>query len=334
MLQLDETDEAVLDLLQKDGRMSNRDIATSLGVGEATVRQRLRRMINGDVMRVVAVADFQAVGFDLILFIGVEVLGRGVVEAANEIAALPEVVACNIVMGRHDIEVIAAVDNRSSISDLIIRRIARTRGIHRISTGVVIETLKYQVDVSGGDPRAFLETFHFLDSTPKALNRFDSTNLKILKCLWKDARETNQRIAATIGTSEGTVRARIKKMVDDNLIRIQAITNIDAHARPLLALVGIDVILEHAHAVALSLSRMRESGVVVMLTGRHDIMMLLFARDAPHLQQLVFEHIRSIPGVLHTEVSRPIEHIKFDYRFGRIAPALTQEKGNAAPHPK
>jgi len=326
MLPLDKTDEGILDLLRKDGRMSNREVAANLRVGEGTVRERLRRMVQSDVMRVVAVADFQAVGFDLILFIGVEVLGRSVEEVADDIAALPEVLACNIVMGRHDIEVIAAVDNRSSVSELIIRRIAKTRGIHRISTGVVIETLKYQVDVSGGDPRAFLETFHSLSSTPKALNRFDSTNLKILKCLWKDARETNQQIAATIGTSEGTVRARIKKMVDEDLIRIQAITNIEAHARPLLALVGVDVILGRAHAVASALSRMRESGVVVMLTGRHDIMMLLFATDASHLQQLIFEHVRSIPGVLHTEVSRPTEHVKFDYRFGRIAhPVASRE---------
>jgi Lrp/AsnC family transcriptional regulator for asnA, asnC and gidA len=320
MSQLDEIEEGILDLLRRDGRMSNRDIAASLRVGEGAVRERLRRLIQSDTMRVVAVADFQAVGFDLILFIGVEVLGRSVGDVANDIAALPEVLSCNIVMGRHDIEVIAAVDNRQSIRDLIIRRIAKTQGIHRISTGIVIETLKYQVDVRGGNPRGFLETFHVPDSTPKALTSFDSTNLEILKCLWKDARETNQKIAATIGTSEGTVRGRIKKMIDGGLIRIQAITNIEVHARPLLALVGVDVILGQAHTVALTLARMRESGVVVVLTGRHDVMLLLFAEDARHLQQLVFEQIRSIRGVLHTEVSRPIEHIKFDYRFGRISP--------------
>src|SRR4030095_6689370 len=106
----------------------------------------------------VAVADFVSVGLDLILFIGVDVRNREVSAVARDLAEIPEVVSCNVVIGRHDIEIIIGVADPKSASLLISSTIATIPGVDTISTGFVLETLKYQVDASGSGPRAFLET--------------------------------------------------------------------------------------------------------------------------------------------------------------------------------
>ena len=73
---LDETDQAIIALLRKDGRMPYRAIARELEIAENTVRARVRRMEESDTMRVVAVTDIEAAGYGMLLAIGVQVEGR------------------------------------------------------------------------------------------------------------------------------------------------------------------------------------------------------------------------------------------------------------------
>ena len=56
--------------------MSARDIAKALESSSSTVRKRIRGMEQAGIMRVVAVTDFAAAGFDLLLAIGIEVENR------------------------------------------------------------------------------------------------------------------------------------------------------------------------------------------------------------------------------------------------------------------
>ena len=75
-IDLDDTDEAIIELLRQDGRMPFRAIARELDIAENTVRSRVRRMEESDTMRVVAVTDIEAAGYGMLLAIGVQVEGR------------------------------------------------------------------------------------------------------------------------------------------------------------------------------------------------------------------------------------------------------------------
>ncbi|HAJ00941.1 MAG TPA: Lrp/AsnC family transcriptional regulator, partial [Dehalococcoidia bacterium] len=54
---MDELDRRIISLLQMDGRASNAKIAREVGVSEGTVRRRLRRLIQEDVVKVIAVPN-------------------------------------------------------------------------------------------------------------------------------------------------------------------------------------------------------------------------------------------------------------------------------------
>jgi len=62
---LDRLDCELIGLLQTDGRMPNNAIAQKLGISEYTVRRRMKRLIDGGVIRIVAVANPIDLGFEI-----------------------------------------------------------------------------------------------------------------------------------------------------------------------------------------------------------------------------------------------------------------------------
>ena len=60
---LDDVSKTIIELLQQDGRQSYASIAKEVGLSEAAVRQRVQRLLDADVMQIVAVTDPLQVGF-------------------------------------------------------------------------------------------------------------------------------------------------------------------------------------------------------------------------------------------------------------------------------
>jgi len=65
---LDETDRAIIHLLQHDGRMPYREIARQLGVAEGTVRLRASRLMRSGALTIVAIADPFRLGYRVLAF--------------------------------------------------------------------------------------------------------------------------------------------------------------------------------------------------------------------------------------------------------------------------
>src|SRR5271166_1174214 len=96
---LDSIDSEIIKLLRSNGRATNQEIAERLSVTAATVSARLRRMEDSKAMRVVAVADFAAHDYKILIAIGIRVVGRNAADVARDLAKLPEVFAVNLMCG-------------------------------------------------------------------------------------------------------------------------------------------------------------------------------------------------------------------------------------------
>ena len=88
---MDELDQRIISLLQVDGRVSNAEIARTLGIAEATVRRRVSRLIHDDVFRITAVPDIQKMGYSTTALVGVEAQPGRADEVAEALAKLEEV---------------------------------------------------------------------------------------------------------------------------------------------------------------------------------------------------------------------------------------------------
>jgi DNA-binding Lrp family transcriptional regulator len=143
---IDEMDFQIIALLREDGRMSNRDMARQLGITEATVRARLRRMEERQTLRVVAMADFSVTGYTLMSAIGVQVKGRSAADVAADLAAFPEVLTVNIVIGAHDIEIALATRDQHELAQFLNVTLANLPGVFRLTPALALDVLKYQSD--------------------------------------------------------------------------------------------------------------------------------------------------------------------------------------------
>jgi Lrp/AsnC family transcriptional regulator for asnA, asnC and gidA len=147
----------------------------------------------------------------------------------------------------------------------------------------------------------------------------DDIDRQIVARLAPDARTSNRQIAAALGVTEGTVRGRIKRLEEDRLIRITAITNIRRLDNPLLAFVWIDVEKSaDVDAVAHKLAALPQLGFVGKMLGRCDILAITMVQDPEELTDFIHTVISSIPGVRKTDVTLGVKFIKHDYRISRI----------------
>ena len=146
VIELDDTDNAIIALLRADGRLPYRAIARELGLTESTIRARVRRLEESDTMRVVAVTDIEAAGYDMLLAIGVQVENRSPEEVARELAALPEVFSVNVVVGTHDVEILVVAEDQVALDELISRTLAGVPGVRRLTPALALDVLKNQPD--------------------------------------------------------------------------------------------------------------------------------------------------------------------------------------------
>ncbi|MCB2066617.1 MAG: Lrp/AsnC family transcriptional regulator [Erythrobacter sp.] len=144
----DATDHAIVEQLRLNGRATNQQIAEELGLTATTVSSRIKRLEDSDQMRVVAVSDFSAHGFDFLMKLAISVDGRPASEVAAALAEFPEIFAVHLVTGRYDIDALVALREFDELQHLLLDKVSQVRGISSLAPSIVVDIVKYQFDVA------------------------------------------------------------------------------------------------------------------------------------------------------------------------------------------
>ena len=125
----------------------------------------------------------------------------------------------------------------------------------------------------------------------------------ILKLLQEDVRMPCTEIARRLGyVSARTVRNRIKKLRDKNIIALSAGAVPESLGYAISADIYIDVEAGKVLEVADALCKLPEVYYVALISGESDISAACVAADVDSLQTLITETIHTIPGVRKTRV--------------------------------
>ena len=138
---LDTVSKRIVELLQEDGRQSFVTIAREVGLSEAAVRQRVQKLIDADVMQIVAVTDPLQVGFSRQAMIGVRVAGD-VARVAEALCDMPEVSYVVTTAGSFDLLVEVVCEDDDHLLDLLMGRIRRLHGVTSTETFVYLKLNK------------------------------------------------------------------------------------------------------------------------------------------------------------------------------------------------
>jgi Lrp/AsnC family transcriptional regulator, regulator for asnA, asnC and gidA len=148
-------------------------------------------------------------------------------------------------------------------------------------------------------------------SLPRSL---DSIDQAIIEALQKNGREPFRRIAADVGVSEATVRARYARLCEDDILQVTGVTNPLGLGFEAQAMVGIRT-SGAPEPVADAISHWEEAGYVVITAGQFDLLVELVCADRRQLLD-VTTRIREIDGVVSTESFLYLELWKQLYDWG------------------
>ena len=137
----DEVDRRIIDQLRLDGRMPFTEIARKVNISEASVRSRYQRMRDQGVVDVVAMTDPIQLGA-LETHLALHVRGVRLDEVATALLELPEVRFIASGLGSYDLIVNLQTSSIKGMTDTVIDRIRRLRGIETVDTLTVHEIVK------------------------------------------------------------------------------------------------------------------------------------------------------------------------------------------------
>ena len=129
----------------------------------------------------------------------------------------------------------------------------------------------------------------------------DELDRKIIQILQSNGRASNARIARDVGVSEGTVRRRLKTLVQKGSIKIIALPDPEALGFDTEALMGIQVDPDKIDEVAILLVELKESSWVSVTTGSFDIFCWVTLPSSEELGNFLKAVVGTIPGVRRTE---------------------------------
>lgn len=146
MVALDQTEKRIVQLLQRDGRMSFVDMAANIGVTEGTVRRKYYRLVNEGLLHIVGIAEPFKVGFNSLAIIGLRVEPSKLDEVAKEVSALDEVKYVAVTTGDSDIMMQAYFRNNDDLSTFLITRLTKIDGVIEINTSLILGVFKQTFD--------------------------------------------------------------------------------------------------------------------------------------------------------------------------------------------
>ena len=139
-MRLDATAKRIIELLQEDGRISYAAIAKAVGLSEAAARARVQKLLDSEVMQVVAVTDPTQVGFTRQAMIGVRTEGDPM-KVGDRLAEVAEVDYVVTTAGSFDLLVEVVCEDDPHLLD-VIRQVRELEGVVSSETFVYLKLNK------------------------------------------------------------------------------------------------------------------------------------------------------------------------------------------------
>lgn len=143
---LDATDRRLIDALQKDGRITNLNLAKACGISPAACHDRVKRLRETRIIRAtVALIEPKALDCDLLIFVEV-LLDRTTDDVfrafAEHVGSIPEILECHMVAGGFDYLIKARVSDMTAYRTFLGNILASVPGVRETRTYAVLEQVK------------------------------------------------------------------------------------------------------------------------------------------------------------------------------------------------
>ena len=139
---LDDTDLNIIEALRRDGRVAFAQIAEQLGVSPGMIRQRYNRLVEQRFLKVVAITNPLRMGYKTMAMIGIRADGRKLLEVAEKISKLDEVIYMVISSGRFDIFAEVVCRDHEDLLRFITEKLSTIDGVRESESFLHLKIVK------------------------------------------------------------------------------------------------------------------------------------------------------------------------------------------------
>jgi DNA-binding Lrp family transcriptional regulator len=132
----------------------------------------------------------------------------------------------------------------------------------------------------------------------------DELDREILSILRQDSRTPYTEIADEVGTSEGTVRNRVERLMDDGVIERFTVATSTGNVKAMIE-IGVDVNVD-TNEVSKRIATWSEVDFVWQVSGEEDMVCIIDANDTSRVNELITE-ARELEEVVSTKTRLILE---------------------------
>jgi Lrp/AsnC family transcriptional regulator for asnA, asnC and gidA len=139
---IDDVDRKIIAALHQDGRIAFSQIAKKLKVSPGKIRIRYNRLVKLGYLRIVSITNPLNVGYNALAIIGIRAEGSILMQVAETIAEMDEVVYLIITTGRFDILLEVMCIDQADLLRFVTEKLYKTKGVKDSETFMNMKILK------------------------------------------------------------------------------------------------------------------------------------------------------------------------------------------------
>ena len=145
-MDLDRYDAAILDELQRDGRLPIVDLAEEVGLSSTPCARRVKLMEqDGIIQGYTAVIDPNRLGLKVQAFVQVRLsrhTDENIEQFRRAVDSMEEVVSCHAMTGAYDLLLQVAVTDLEQLSNVVLKKLMNIRAVRDVHSSIVLNTIK------------------------------------------------------------------------------------------------------------------------------------------------------------------------------------------------
>jgi len=160
---------------------------------------------------------------------------------------------------------------------------------------------------------AYHENLSLVVPTQRLAPFVDSLDLAIVEHLQLDGRKPYTEIAQALGVSEGTVRNRVSRLIEEQILHVVGMVDPHNLGMDSPALIGVTLQPGDWDPAIDSIAHFEEVSYLVLVSGEFDLLVEVMCRDRDHLAEFLNAKLRRVPGVVHTKTFTILRTYKLAY---------------------
>lgn len=292
--ELDELDRMIIRELESDARVSYMALASKLGTSHTTMRKRFAKLVDREVVAIVAIPAYAALGYKTHVVLGFNAPEGALSVLAKQINAIDSIKYSWITAGRYDMVAMAwyrSPDDYFTSFPEEFGSIPKTVKIESMLSGKIIKSTRSYMTQKVFDAN--------IDSgSCVTLSELD---ISIMKGLEKYPRIPVKDLARDIGASLPTVRSSLRRLTSEGIVRIVSAPDPAVFG---YAVSGMTLIQVHPSSLEILTDRFKGLPSVKRMTlnfGVFNCIIWTSFQNSDQMSEFMIHDLGNMPGVLHYE---------------------------------